>query len=213
MKLTFVFEPWHYFESKLSLRPNWIVAAAGPLLCFLLHWFSFCVIHNKLTHQVETDLGDRLAVLISAKWIYVMDFFGAAGYVLMPIFAATIVACVDILARQPKKLDRFFEFTGLSFYSLLPYLLSVLLLALAFDPPAMKAVGPISNEDIRSTIQDFMISVRATPTILLITNLGILFDGWLAILIANSYRSVNQCSRTASIATSIGVFGMIVLTT
>jgi len=141
-----------------------------------------------------------------------MDLFGAGAYVLTPLFAAVLVVCVDILAREPKRLVRFFEFAGVSFYCLLPYLLSVLVLALGYEPPTMTTVGPISDADLQSTIQDFMANVRATPSILLIRNLGILFDGWLAILIASSYSSVNPCSRAARITATVGVFGMIAFT-
>jgi hypothetical protein len=209
--LSLIFEPSIYFESRLRRGPQWFLASMGPLLCFFLHWIAFTVIHKKLAGEIEAILAPHIAGPMALSWIYVMDFFGAAGYVVVPAFAVVAVICIDILTKGTDRFQRFFELAGFCFYALVPYVALVLILSLLFEPPEVSAYGPFTRNEIPDLVRDYMISVRQTPIVLLIQNLGLLFHAWLAFLIVVAYRTVSPCSRKTAFGLMMVVFGLIFL--
>lgn len=92
----YVVSPLRFFEDRLQRRPNWVLALTAPTLCAGL--------------QVVAALpGDTVTL------------FSAVGYPIAYVLAALAVISLDVLFRDSGQRRRLAEFTGLCFFTQVPY--------------------------------------------------------------------------------------------
>ena len=203
----FLFEPVLFFESRMEKSPLWFLALAGPGLCFFLRSIVSSVLLNKTIRALASAVPDAIQPSFMHPLMPVLAAFSSSYYFFLWLLSAGFLVCVDILIKDCGSYYRLVELIGISFWSQLPYLLTVLVIALLFVPPVPPQVLGTSAEELRQFAIDYAQSVSRTAHFRLIRNLGFAFDAWLFALFAFAYRAFSRKSLKLSFSLVLFMYG------
>ncbi len=102
--------------------------------------------------------------------------------------------CIDVLLRDRGNYLDFAKLSLFSFYSMIPYLIFVLILSLIYEPVELEVPEDKGLNFFVNWIQEASLktSLQTIPT--LIRNLEYLFDVWIITLMTASYKAFSEKS-------------------
>ncbi|MCI0349261.1 MAG: YIP1 family protein [Acidobacteriales bacterium] len=184
----FVLEPSAYFRQRLLGQPQWQVALAAPLVCAGIHLVSFTIIMNKTVRHTQALLeAARIEVDLNSPMVYALTAYNAAFYLILWLVATGFLACMDALIGNAASYERLFEITAIAFYSQLPYLVFVFVMAILFVPPDLPFILGNSADQIGNSMREYRGAIATSVSFTLIRNLGYLSQAWLLGLMALGY--------------------------
>jgi Yip1-like protein len=209
--LDFVFDPIQFFRARPQETLSWRRALVAPLLCVVLHAAAY----SLLTHKT---IGTALAILpppeeaTEAAFSFLkttsvaFPFLSALAYLSIWLVATAMLVCIDILGRDSAHGTHLLKLTGLAYYSLVPYLLMTLTLAVLFQAPEASEVA--LGDDPAQTARNLRAAIQSTPTISIIRHFGYIFHAWLIALFVSAYRACSPGGTAASVAIAVFLYSV-----
>lgn len=191
----YIFNPVEFYARFIKKRHSWFFALSGLLLCINIHAIAFLIFTNKIINnlnQAITKVNNEYKLDILSS--YGISVFGSVNIWIIWIMYIIFLICIDVIFRDGRDYIIFVKISLFSFYSMIPYLLFVFILALVYEPNDF----PTPEEDdinyFINWIQEAsrQISHQTIPT--LIRNLEYFFDVWIIALITASYKVFSKQS-------------------
>jgi len=191
----YIFDPVEFYARLQIKSTSWFLALSGLLLCIILHTVDFLIIANKvvtnLNHSiVKINIAYKLDPLSS----YGISIFGSINIWIVWIMYILFLICIDVILRDGKNYINFAKTSMLSFYSMIPYLICVLVLALIYEPDELSVPDKNDLNYFVIWIREVSLqtSLQTIPT--LIRNIEYFFDVWVIALMTASYKAFSKKS-------------------
>ena len=198
-----------FFERRLQVPANWLLACVAPLSCFVLHWVSFCLINSRTVGRLALSQPSESAQLLAhQEWLMLAGLFAAIAYTAVPLFGAIIMICVDVLKSDSRSYVRLIEMVCFCFYLGVPFSLVSLVLSLSFVPPNPLVGVASSTWDLLEIARDYRIVVQSTPTLVAIKWLGFASIGCMTVGMATAYHVV--CGVSARFC-AVGAIALLIV--
>ena len=202
--LSLVHQPIVFFHARLTTPPSWWLAFGGPLGCAALAMVSHAILSEKITGPiVATAVGSR-SLLTSLQYMGVVN--AAFVYVVVWLTASAFMMSFDVLLRGAPDALRILEGNALAFYSQLPWLALLVVLAAAFEPPAAWMLdGPIASP---ADLERFKRLLQQDPFLATVRGLNECFAVWLYVLFGVSYHVATSCPLSGSLLLALTTYGV-----
>ena len=203
----YIFDPVEFYARLQTKSTSWVLALSGLLLCIIFHIVDFLILANKivtnLNHSiVKVNIAYKLDPLSS----YGISIFGSINIWIVWIMYLLFLICIDIILRDEGNYINFVKASLLSFYSMIPYLIFVFILALIYEPTEFGVPDEKNLNSFINWIQEVSLktSLQTIPT--LIRNFEYIFDVWIIALMTASYKAFSGKSYLFC-----GIYGSIYL--
>lgn len=203
--LSLVYRPVVFYRARLTRPPSWWSAIGGPLGCAVLAGVCHALFTARLVRPVYAALasaGGSAAFATSLEYMGVLSV--ASAPVLVWLLSSAFMIAVDVLCRDGDRLHRIVETNALAFYSQMPWLLTVLVLAAVYEPgPSWSLQGDaVTLADIERLSR----LMREDPVITTIRVLNECSAAWLYCLFGAGYHVVANLSLVRSLLLTIGMY-------
>lgn len=199
----YVINPAGFNRRILSRPPCWRMAAAGPLVCALLHSCALKFYSDGLsTWLFQAYPQAQLSSIISGLY-FAAGWSPALTYLAIWLVGTGSLVCVDVLADGSGPYSRALELTGLAFYSQVPYLLALAAGSLWFElPPGDPAPGKAHPAEIVAALRE---ALEGSLAYQLARHFGYAFRVWLVLLFVLAYRTLSGRKSTV-LQVVVGLF-------
>ena len=203
---TLIWSPVRFFDARRRRHPDWVTALAAPALCAGLQHVSVSIFSGKIRPMLDAALA-RLDLPVTAL---------PSGPLLVLVSALTYptyfalltlgMLALNVLVGDSGQPARVTEFTALSFYTQVPYLLSMVLIAWVWVPePIRLPVGPSSAELLAAAhgYRETMWSAPLLSTGRLLSYYSLL---WFAAVLSAALKVVAGLSTRATVVVAVILF-------
>lgn len=196
--LAFVFSPVRFFEYRLRQPPDWPLALLPLILCVTAQIVSALLFVEKL-QPVMTALTGNLSE--SAAWARPLEGVSVVlvpfGYAASYAMAALALVCLDVVTGDSGHEVRLVEFAGLSFFTLVPYAIATVLIAIAWSPGTPTVGTAPSLEEIRRAIESQRVAMAASPLLSTGRLLSYYSTVWFVGMLSAALKTVTGLGTTA----------------
>lgn len=186
----YIFDPVEFYSRVQKKSIGWLLALSGLSLCITLRVIDFLIIATKSINNLNQTIDQlnssyRLDPLTS----YGISIFGSINIWIVWLIYLLFLICIDIIVREGRNYLNFVKASLLSFYSMIPYLIFVFVLALIYEPTDFELPRQNNLDIFINWIQEVSLqtSLQTIPT--LIRNFEYFFDVWIVALITASYKA------------------------
>jgi hypothetical protein len=206
---TFFFQPLLFFRQKLDGPPRWQYAAIAPFICVALHAVAYSIIASRTTAPVMQSLrtlGFQVAVV--RPMLYIFSVTGSASYLMTWIASTLFLICLDIVfGNDSRRHSRLFELTAYAYYSQIPMLAAVLVLAFTFEPPPFSLHGIHDQELILSYARQYAQEIKTSLPFAFVAVSQYYFQAWLMGLMVVCLAAMSKLSWKRSIVYGVLLYG------
>ncbi len=211
--LDLLLRPLVFFRRQLAKPANWLYAGAAPCACVVMHATAYFIITRKTSAPVMGGL-EALGYQVTAMksiW-YFFSVAGSASYLMTWVASALFLICVDIVFGNDSGCHRrLFDLTGYAFYSQIPWLLALLVIALAFQPPPL-SLGSVRDEGlIRAQVDQYVLEIKTSLPLVFTKVSQYYFQAWLMGLMVACLASLAKLTRIRAISYAILLYGFFFL--
>ena len=209
----YIFNPIRFFDRLLKIEISWLPILLGLLFCLIFHIVGLLTLTDKILKQFniamdESNIGYHLQPSVA----YGVSILSSINIFFILFLYIPFLICIDIIFRDGEKYSDFIKISLTSFYSMIPYLLLVQILAVIFQPENL----PIPLEKTPEAIKDWSweaskyIHIKLIPV--LIRNLEYFFYIWILTLITVAYKTFsNQSIKFCALAGTIFIVMIIMI--
>jgi hypothetical protein len=204
--VSLVYRPVVFFQDRVARPPLWWWAAAGPLVCtclILAGQALFLASTAPAVGAASARAGIPPAIVASSQYLGLAA--AASVCVVTWLVASAVTIACDVLFVGTDDVSRVFEVSGLAFYSQVPWLLAVVLVAWYYEPPfpepgfaGVAAVDP--GRLLRLLRED------ETHLVLQTVNEGSTL--WLHVLFGAGYHAVSGTSLPRCLLLAVAIYGL-----
>ena len=191
----YIFDPVEFFARLQTKGTNWFLALSGLLLCTIFHIVDFLIIANKvITNLNHSIVKINIAYKLDPLSSYGISIFGSINIWIVWIMYILFLICIDVIIRDGENYINFVKTSMIAFYSMIPYLILVLILAMIYEPTEFSVPEKNNLNYFIIWIQEVSLqtSLQTIPT--LIRNLEYFFDVWVIALMTASYKAFSKKS-------------------
>lgn len=196
--LSLFHQPVVFYRARLTRPPSWWSALGGPLGCAALAGAGHAIFAARLVRPVYESLAAAGGSTAFATSLESMGILSVASVpVLVWLLSSAFMIAIDVLCRDANGLHRIVETNALAFYSQVPCLLAVLVLAVAYEPGASWRLqdGPVTVADVERLSR----LVRQDPVITTVRALNECSAAWLYGLFGAGYHVVAGVSLSRAL--------------
>jgi hypothetical protein len=200
-----VYRPVVFFQDRAARPPSWGWAAGGPALCTSLILASQVLFLSSTAPPVAAALarvGAPMALVVSSQYLGLVA--AASVCVVTWLVASAVTIAWDVLFTGTDDVARVLEMVGLAFYSQVPWLLAVIVVAWYYQPPfpeiGSAGMAPEPGRLLRLLRED------ETRLILRTANEGSTL--WLHGLFGAGYHALSRTSLPRCLLLALGIYGL-----
>jgi hypothetical protein len=202
--LSLVHQPIVFFHARLTTPPSWWLALGGPLGCAALAAVSHAILAEKISGPIVAAAAGSRSLLTSLQYMGVVN--AAFVYVVVWLTASAFMISCDVLLRGAPDGMRILEGNAVAFYSQLPWLVVLIVLAAAFEPPAAWMLdGPIASA---ADLERFKRLLQQDRFLATVRGLNECFAVWLYLLFGTSYHAVTGCSLPGALLLALSTYAV-----
>ncbi|MGO9093743.1 MAG: hypothetical protein ACLQGV_00830 [Bryobacteraceae bacterium] len=178
-----------------------------------MHATAYFLITRKTSAPVMNGLG-ALGYEVAAMrsiW-YFFSVAGSASYLMTWVACALFLICLDIVfGKDSPHHRRLFDLTGYAFYSQIPWLLAMLVIALTFEPPPLSLGGVLDQGIIMARVNQYVLEIKTSWPFVVTMVCQYYFQAWLMGLMVVCLASVAKLSWTRAIVYGVLLYGLFFL--
>ncbi len=201
-----VYRPVVFFQDLVARPPSWWWAAGGPALCTGLVLLSQALFLASTAPTVTAALarsGAPFALIASSQY---MGLVSAASVCLVTWLVASVVTIAwDVLFASTQDVSRVLKVHGVAFYSQVPWLLCVVVVAWYYRPP-FPETGPAGVMAVEPGRLLRLLREDESRLLLRTVNEGSTL--WLYGLFAAGYHAVSGTSLSRCLLLALGIYGL-----
>lgn len=201
-----VYRPVAFFQDRVARPPSWRWAAGGPALCTGLVLVSQLLFLSSTAPPVATALaraGAPRAFIVSSQY---MGLLTAASVCLVMWLAASAVTIAwDVLFAGTDGVSRVLEVSGLAFYSQVPWLLAVVVVAWHYQPP-FPDVGQAELATVEAA--RLLRLLDDDETLLVLRTVNEASTLWLHLLFGAGYHAVSRRPLPRCLLLGLAIYGL-----
>ena len=202
--LGLAYQPIVFFHARLTTPPSWWFALGGPLGCAALAVVSHAILAEKIAGPIVATAAGSRSLLTSLQYMGVINV--AFVYVVVWLTASAFMISCDVLLRGADGGLRILEGNAVAFYSQLPWLVVLIALAAAFEPPAAWMLdGPIASA---ADLERFKRLLQQDRFLATVRGLNECFAVWLYVLFGMSYHAATGCSLPGALLLALTTYVM-----
>jgi hypothetical protein len=199
-----VYRPVVFFQDRAVRPPSWALAAGGPALCT-------CLILTSQVWFLSTTAPPLTAALVRAgvpaAFVVSSQYLGlvAAASVCATtwLVASAVLMAWDALFTGTEDVARVLEMAGLAFYSQVPWLLVVIVVAWSYQPPFPDAGSGLIPEPER-----LLRLLQSDETRLVLRTVNEASTLWLHGLFGAGYHAISGTPLPRCLLLVLGIYGL-----
>lgn len=203
--MNLVYRPVVFFRDRVARPPSWWLAASGPAVCSCLVVISQLLFLARTAPPLAAALartGTPAALFVSSQYLGVV---AAASVCLVTwLVASAVTVAWDVLFAGSDDVSRVPEMVGLAFYSQVPWLVAVIVVAWQYQTPipapGFAGADPDPSHLLRLLRED------ETRLILRTVNEGSTM--WLHALFGAGYHAVSRVPLPWCLLVAMGIYGL-----
>lgn len=204
--LSVVCRPVVFFQDRVARPPSWWWAAVGPVLCTGLVLAGQTLFLASTAPAVGAALaraGVPLAFIASSQYLGLAA--AASACVVTWLVASAVTIAWDVLFVGTDDVSRVFEVSGWAFYSQVPWLLFVVLVAWYYEPP-FPDTGPVGVETVEPGRLLRLLRDDETLLVLRTVNEGSML--WLHALFGAGYHAISKMALSRCLLLALVIYGL-----
>ena len=208
----YILNPIRFFDRLLNSKINWFPILSGLLFCLILHIIGFLILTDRILDQFNLALDEsNIDFHLRPSIAYGVSIFSSINTFFILFLYIPFLICVDVLVRDGGKYPPFIKIALTSFYSLIPYLFLVQILATYFKPEYLPVPLVQTPEELKDWSLEASIQIHRQLIPLLIRNLESFFYIWVLSLITIAYKTFSKLSNKYCFAAGAIYIIMIVI--
>jgi hypothetical protein len=204
--LSVICRPVVFFQDRVARPPSWWWAAGGPAVCTCLILWSQVLFLSRTAPPLTaalTGAGVPAAFIVSSQYMGLAST--ASTCLVMWLVASAVTIACDVLFVGTDDVPRVLEVSGLAFYSQIPWLLAVVVVAWYYQPPfpQMGHAGMTAVEPGR-----LLRLLREDETRLVIRTVNEGSTLWLHGLFGAGYHAVSRTPLPRCLLLASAIYGL-----
>jgi hypothetical protein len=199
-----VHRPVVFFKDRAVRPPSWGLAVGGPALCTCLILTSQLLFLSTTAPPLTAALaraGVPAPFVVSSQYL---GLVAAASVCAMTwLVASAVLMAWDVLFTGAENVARVPEMAGLAFYSQVPWLLVVIIVAVYYQPPFPEAGTATALEPER-----LLRLLAGDETRLVLRTVNEASTLWLHGLFGAGYHAVSGNSLPRCLLLALGIYGL-----
>jgi len=204
--MNLVYRPVVFFQDRVARPPSWWWAAGGPALCTCLILVSQVLFLSRTAPPLTaalTSAGVPAAFIVSSQYLGLVT--AASICLVMWFLASAVTIACDVLFRGTDDVFRVLEVNGLAFYSQVPWLVAVVVVAWCYQPP-FPELGPAGTTVVEPSRLLRLLREDETRLVLRTINEGSTL--WLHGLFASGYHAVSHTPLPRCLVLALAIYGL-----
>jgi hypothetical protein len=204
--LSVVYRPVVFFQDRVARPPSWWWAAGGPAVCTCLIFWSQALFLSRTAPPLTaalTNAGVPAAFIVSSQYLGLVS--AASICLVMWLVASAVTIAWDVLFCGTDDVSRVLEVSGLAFYSQVPWLLAVVVVAWHYQPP-FSEIDPSSLTTVEPG--RLLRLLREDETRLVVRTVNEGSTVWLHGLFAAGYHAVSRTPLPRCLLLASAIYGL-----